>query len=833
MDRSLPIRILVLFILVLFSISGSPATSGAGTHTPVAQSGPPAAPPASAGGAKEGAGQAPSEIAAIPLSDIPLRAEAAAKTLDQIQRELEPDPATVDILAKLPSTVRSLEQMRQGPEGKISRETSLQNLMVLRRQWALYRIQLGVWQGIVERRTQAMETARESLSQLRQTWEATERQAPKEAAPPALIQRVHSILSEIRTTEARLQSQRTSLLELQDQITTQLLAIDQTTHEIDDALARAQRSLFAIEGDPLWKPNAWRLGEISLLEQVQNTLQATQRSLDRFWSTYSQRVIAHAILFLALLWLSVALRHRSRRWTLENESLRSSAQILARPLSATLLVASIATLWAYPDAPREVYQVALLVMIVPMLRLLPEILQPRLRPILYGLAVLYVMDTVSRLVLPASSLIQRLLVLLVTALLFAGLVRYYQYEASATVAGERGLRTFRLTVSRLGIFILVASFIANVVGSVSLASLLMAGTLRSAYFAVVFFAGTRVLDGLLTGLLRTPFAGRFRLVQLHADQLWRRGIALVHAAALFAWLLVTCAFFGILGFLTDAVAGSLGKRWVLGTVNISLGDVLAFFLVLGISIVMSRLLRSILAYEILPHVDLPRGIPLAISTGLHYLVLAFGFYLAVGAAGVDMSRITLLAGALGVGIGFGLQNIVNNFLSGILLLFERPIQPGDVIELGAVSGEVKRIGIRSTTVQTGEGADVIIPNANLISREVVNWTLTDRRRRVDVAATVAYGSDPKQVMDILLQVARKYPDVLATPEPMVVFQGMGENSLSFSLRFWTANFDNWVNVKTEVTAGVYKALIESGIAIPTGTAPTPRPSDTQTGGPSH
>ncbi|HWT77688.1 MAG TPA: mechanosensitive ion channel domain-containing protein, partial [Candidatus Methylomirabilis sp.] len=432
---------------------------------------------------------------------------------------------------------------------------------------------------------------------------------------------------------------------------------------------------------------------------------------------------------------------------------------MGRPLSAALLVGSIITLWAYPDAPREVYLVALLVMIVPMLRLLSGILPPRLRPILYSLAVLYVVDTVGRLVLPASSLIQRLLVLLVTVLVLVGLVRYHQYETSAATVGEGGFRTFRLTVSRLGIFVLVASLLANLVGSVSLASLLMAATLRSSYFAVVFYAVTRALDGLLTGLLRTSFAGRLRLVQRHADLIRRRGITLVHAAALFAWLLVTCAFFGILGFLRDAVAAALSRRWVLGTVNISLGDVLAFFLILGVSFLISRVLRWILAYEILPRVDLPRGIPLAISTGLHYLVLLFGFYLAVGAAGVDMSRITLLAGALGVGIGFGLQNIVNNFLSGMLLLFERPIQPGDMIELGTVSGEVKRIGIRSTTVRTGEGADVIIPNANLISREVVNWTLSDRRRRVDVPVTVAYGSEPKQVMDILLQVARKYPDV--------------------------------------------------------------------------
>jgi small-conductance mechanosensitive channel len=166
-----------------------------------------------------------------------------------------------------------------------------------------------------------------------------------------------------------------------------------------------------------------------------------------------------------------------------------------------------------------------------------------------------------------------------------------------------------------------------------------------------------------------------------------------------------------------------------GTVSLSFGSLVAFGVTLWVTFVLSRFVRFVLDEDVLPRLTLPRGVPAAISTGAHYLILVAGFLIAIGAAGLDPGKFTLLAGALGVGIGFGLQNVVNNFVSGLILLFERPVQTGDMIEVGPLQGEVKRIGIRSSTVRTFDGADVIVPNASLISERLVNWTFSDRARR--------------------------------------------------------------------------------------------------------
>jgi small-conductance mechanosensitive channel len=173
-----------------------------------------------------------------------------------------------------------------------------------------------------------------------------------------------------------------------------------------------------------------------------------------------------------------------------------------------------------------------------------------------------------------------------------------------------------------------------------------------------------------------------------------------------------------------------------------------------------------------------------------------------------------IAGALGVGIGFGLQNVVNNFISGLILIFERPIQIGDVIERGDLLGIVKKIGIRASMIRTFAGAEVIVPNGELISREVTNWTLSDKVRRIEIQVGVAYGTDPTKVLTILKNLTTNSEDILDNPEAMVLFNGFGASSLDFELRFWTANSEGWLQLKSDMTVKIHKALKQAKIEIP-------------------
>jgi small-conductance mechanosensitive channel len=191
---------------------------------------------------------------------------------------------------------------------------------------------------------------------------------------------------------------------------------------------------------------------------------------------------------------------------------------------------------------------------------------------------------------------------------------------------------------------------------------------------------------------------------------------------------------------------------------------------------------------------------------LNYKIRALGAVAGLGLLGVEFNKVSVLAGAFGVGIGFGLQSIVNNFVSGLILLFERPIHVGDIVEVGNLQGTVRRIGIRASVIHTNAGADIIVPNSQLITDKVTNWTFSDRLRRVDLAVGVNYGADPKKVIELLEQVARRHPDVLSDPGPHALFTNYGDSAINFELRVWPRQFNLAVQVKSDLATAVFDAV---------------------------
>jgi small-conductance mechanosensitive channel len=183
------------------------------------------------------------------------------------------------------------------------------------------------------------------------------------------------------------------------------------------------------------------------------------------------------------------------------------------------------------------------------------------------------------------------------------------------------------------------------------------------------------------------------------------------------------------------------------------------------------------------------------------------------ALGFEFTKLTIILSALGVGIGFGLQGIVNNFVSGLILLFERPVRVGDFIELDGKWAEIKNIGLRATTVQTFDQADVIIPNADLVSNQVINWTLSNRRVRLIISVGVAYGSDIELVMKTLVACARENSGIAGEPTPQVLFQSFGESSLDFELRVWVPNAEDRLTVKSELNQEIERKFRGAKIEI--------------------
>lgn len=251
-----------------------------------------------------------------------------------------------------------------------------------------------------------------------------------------------------------------------------------------------------------------------------------------------------------------------------------------------------------------------------------------------------------------------------------------------------------------------------------------------------------------------------------------------------------------------------------GSYTFSLADLFLALLILIAVLGLFRVFKSLLSNKLLPQTSLNIGVQTAISSGVGYIGVVIALLAAITTLGIDLSKLALIAGALSVGIGFGLQNVVNNFVSGLILLFERPLQIGDWVVVGNIEGKVKQINVRSTEIETFNRASVIIPNADLIQTAFTNWTHKSLLGRVEVPVGVSYDADVDQVEEILLSVARERTDILAWPEPYVYMLNFGESSLDFKLYAFIDNVEQRLRVSSALRKEILKRFREAGVEIP-------------------
>ncbi len=244
-------------------------------------------------------------------------------------------------------------------------------------------------------------------------------------------------------------------------------------------------------------------------------------------------------------------------------------------------------------------------------------------------------------------------------------------------------------------------------------------------------------------------------------------------------------------------------------------SVITFLISVILLIFIAGKINKFLVNNILSRYDIDIGVRQSIGTIIRYIIMVLGLIIIVQASGVNLSSLSILAGALGVGIGFGLQNIANNFISGLIILFERPIKVGDRIEVGEINGDVIKISARATTVLTNDNISVIVPNSEFISSRVINWSHNDRKVRFRFPVGVAYKEDPDRVKKILLEVLRKHPGVLQNPPPDVWFDEFGDSSLNFKLMVWTSTYiQRPNNLKSQLNYEIFRKFREHNIEIP-------------------
>lgn len=270
----------------------------------------------------------------------------------------------------------------------------------------------------------------------------------------------------------------------------------------------------------------------------------------------------------------------------------------------------------------------------------------------------------------------------------------------------------------------------------------------------------------------------------------------------------------------NAVLGDFDKilnhpLFDIGQTPFTLWTLLTILLWLVLVLMVNWGLRRFLVQRLLKRSRFDASLQYAIHKISGYIFITLGFFIALQVNNVNLSSLAVVAGAIGVGVGFGLQNIINNFVSGLIILAERPITIGDRIEVGTVAGQVSKISLRSTTVITNDNIAIIVPNSDFISHAVTNWSHGDPRVRMRLPVGVAYGTDPQKLRQLLIEVAGEHPNVLKDPKPELFFSGFGDSSLDFELAVWTSEMSSKPRrFRSELYYAIEKKLRENGVEIP-------------------
>ncbi len=263
----------------------------------------------------------------------------------------------------------------------------------------------------------------------------------------------------------------------------------------------------------------------------------------------------------------------------------------------------------------------------------------------------------------------------------------------------------------------------------------------------------------------------------------------------------------------------------IGGITLSLGNIAAAIAFFILGLIITRFVQSALRDRVLPQTRLDIGVRHSITAGVGYIGFVLAALVAISAIGLNLANVALIAGALSVGIGFGLQNIVNNFVSGLILLIERPVKVGDWVVVGQHEGYVRRISVRATEIETFPRASVIVPNSELLSGAVTNWTHRDRMGRFDVTVNVAYGSDVAKVKEVLLACVATVPGLLKYPAPYIIFRDFGPSALVFNVRGYISDVEHRLSVESDLRYALYEAMLKEGVGMPyavtASTAPKP------------
>jgi len=757
---------------------------------------------------------------AIPIGDISNETEKLGQRIIKLRKILKPSTQIKEVDSLL--NLVSVEIIERRDSLIPQLENSTRRFLKARKvEWDNYRTILKDHQEILKNRTEEVSQIANDLFKEIKKWEQTKKVITASNKSSDIFKGLDEAITALQEVLKVAQNRLDKIFVVQKGLTELVLLVDETAGEIDHVELQMQKDYFVIDSRPLWKSgnisnktiDSTKTEYLSATNLILNGLVENNKELNSFFSLNIKTLVFQIIFILFLLVLILMV---NKKWKINLIELKNPIEIQAKivlnhPISATIVSGVLISAFFYDALIPAFSEIHVFLILIATVYLLPLLTNKSLRLFLSLIFFVYLLHTFEAYLGPQGDLV-RLLIIVDAIILIVALLLGRNSMKRSPEKFEPIYKLFKV-VSPIYILFLTLAIIANIIGMVSLSGFLVTGVLLSTTLGLVVYLVVKVIISLVIIFLKFRKPYSIQTLSTMVNVTHKRIQPVLNWVGLLIWLMFTFKGFDLMDFIVNWFNELMIIHWEIGEMTIYLGGILAFIGIFITALIIAKVAASVFQDEWMVKV-LPRGVAPAISLLLRIIVIGIGLYMALSAAGINLSSLGFMLGALGVGIGFGLQNVVLNFVAGLILAFERPINLGDTIEVDQEFGVVTNIGVRSSNIKSYSGYEAIIPNGDLISKKVINYTLANRNRRSKIQMKTAPSADPEKVIELFNKMAADDPRTHKDPAPKTYFYGYDEGgSLSFALYYWTT-FSDTLKTDSAIALKIFATLKEEGIQPP-------------------
>lgn len=751
---------------------------------------------------------------AIPLTRIVQELENTREEIKTNRNRIERNTTEADSL--FPIYEEFLNEQKKEAASFLTANPNREKIDNIIIKWEGFNNYLKSWQTEINESERRNSLLLETIEPKEATWELTYDKALGEDIPEKVLSSIEETLYDIRALKDTIFMNNYDFLSLESQVNQE---INETNSVIDKLVALKRSEVYRIlyqRHPPLWNTSFSDIWAEARSEDGQ-PLEITRFGVHKFIDNTRTTLPLYLFLVILIILLILYSKRTLEKYPFEKRNLdlqRAKNVFSHHYITAIGFLSLLLARYYFVPLPKLFLDISILLLLVFAVPLVLNFMHKRYRRLILFAILFYVINSVKTHVWFNSE--QYRIYLLIEAISLIAVLIFFINPHYKKLKGHMGdFGTFLLKLVPVLFILSVIAVVSNILGYTNLTDLSLKIATRSGVFIILFYVLLVITNAIFLSIIHRHYVVKNDFDTSQKLLTEKKVLRTIRVIIIIFWALAFLNMIDQYQPLVTTISDFLSEPYKIGDITFTLQDIFSFLLVLFIAFALTRIVSFLLNDEdgMLRIFHLPKGYPAAISLIIRYLIIGFGVILALSSLGIDLSKFNLMAGALGLGIGFGLQTVISNFVSGMILVFERPIIQGDTVEVDNLLGTVNRIGVRSSSITTFDGAEVIVPNNNLISNDLINWTLSNNTKRVEIFVGTTYSSDPNEVLKILFTVAEEYKHTLKNPPPQALFVEFGDSSLNFTLRFWV-HYENWLQARSDISIEVYNQFKKANIQIP-------------------